>query len=160
MFADVLKQLRAELGVSQGKLAKAIGVSGGNVSAWESGEAKPGYTALYSLAQFFGVSADYLLELSPQKKGEADDSFQLLEDIKKQKLSCDDSPLSSIEADLVAMFRLLTPEGQEDVFDIVYLKYKRRVERKRESIYWTYFDESENTQSDPAGGHETQGGTA
>ena len=27
---------------------------------------------------------------------------------------------------------------REDVFDIVHLKYKRRVDRKRESIYWTY----------------------
>lgn len=36
------------------------------------------------------------------------------------------------------MFRLLPEEEREDIFDIVHLKYKRRVERKRESIYWTY----------------------
>ena len=161
MFADILRQLRAESNISQGKLAKSIGVSGGNVSSWESGESKPGYTALCALAQFFEVSADYLLELSPKKEGDSDDALQFLEGIKKEQgLLCDGSPLDNIEADLIAMFRLLPSEEQEDIFDIVHLKYKRRVERKRESIYWTYFDESGNEQSGPAADDEIQGGTA
>lgn len=139
MFADILRQLRAESDISQGKLAKSIGVSGGNVSSWESGESKPGYTALCSLAQFFGVSADYLLEISPKKENDLSDDRQLIENIKKeQRLFCDGSPLDAEEADLIAMFRLLPEEEREDIFDIVHLKYKRRVERKRESIYWTY----------------------
>lgn len=85
MFADILRQLRAESDISQGKLAKSIGVSGGNVSSWESGESKPGYTALCSLAQFFGVSADYLLELSPKKENDLSDDRQLIENIKKEQ---------------------------------------------------------------------------
>ena len=64
MFSDVLKELRAKTGVSQLKLAKAIGVSNGNVGDWERGRSKPGYDAIVALSRFFGVSSDSLLELS------------------------------------------------------------------------------------------------
>lgn len=155
MFSDILRRLRAEAGISQGKLAKSIGVSGGNVSSWESGEAKPGYTALCALAQFFGVSADYLLELSPQKKGE--ETTVDLEAIKKELgLTCDGLPLDQDEVDLVAMYRLLPEEQQEDVFDLVQLKYQKHVERKKGSIFWTFADDKKGG---PAQG-ETPNGTA
>ena len=52
--------------------------------------------------------------------------------------TCDDTPLESEEADLVAMFRLLPSYEREDLFDLVYFKYKKHVEKKMESIYWTY----------------------
>ena len=160
MFSDILKQLRAESGVSQGKLAKSIGVSGGNVSSWESGESKPGYTALCLLAQFFGVSADYLLELSPKKESVEDEGLRQLDDFKQEQgLTCDGSPLSSLETDLVAMFRLLPESEREDVFDVVHLKYKRHLGKKAESIYWTYFDENDE-ESGPAEGREARDGTA
>ena len=138
MFSDILKRLRKESHVSQAKLAESIGVSPGNVSTWESGESKPGYTALYALAQFFEVSADYLLELTPQKKGEAEilgGQAQSLDGIKKEQgLLCDDSPLQDEEADLVAMYRLLPDHKKEDAFDIICTLYQKHVERKKESI--------------------------
>ena len=160
MFNTLLKELRAKNGMTQGQLAKAAGVSPGNVGDWESGKSKPGYNALASLARIFDVSADYLLELSPEKTGEVEDDLRRLDEIKREQgLVCDGSPLSSLETDLVAMFRLL-PEGErEDVFDIVHLKYKRRIGKKAESIYWTYFDESDE-QSGPAEGREARDGTA
>ena len=70
MFSKTLRTLRAEKGFSQGQLAKAINVSPGNVSDWETDKSKPGYNALAALARIFEVSADYLLELdvSPEKK--------------------------------------------------------------------------------------------
>ena len=58
------------------------------------------------------------------------------------------------------MFRLLSEEEREDVFDIVHLKYKRRLGKKAESIYWTYFDESGDEESGPAEGREARDGTA
>ena len=41
-----------------------------------------------------------------------------------------------------------------------YFKYKRVVEQKKESIYSTYFDESEDEKSGPAGSREARDGTA
>ena len=94
MFADILKDLRAKSGLSQGQLAKAISVSAGNVSDWEIGKTKPGYVALSALARFFDVSADYLLELDkqPVKTGDALSRYKI-----EQGLSCDGSPLDEME---------------------------------------------------------------
>ena len=84
-----------------------------------------------------------------------------LEAVKREQgLLCDGSPLSSLETDLVAMFRLLPEEEREDVFDIVHLKYKRRLGKKAGSIYWTYFDGSADEESGPAEGREARDGTA
>ena len=135
MFNTLLKELRAQNGMTQGQLAKAAGVSPGNVGDWESGKSKPGYNALAALARIFEVSADYLLELDMLPTKPSD----VLEHIKtEQGLLCDGSPLDDEEADLIAMYRLLPDYKQEDVFDIVHTLYQRHVERKKESIYWTY----------------------
>jgi len=109
MFSSILKELRTRNGVSQSKLSKSIGVSAGNISDWESDRSKPGYSALVEIARFFGVSADYLLELdsTPVNTKGGLDTYK-----EEQGLVCDGSPLSDAEADLVAMFRLLPPIRQ------------------------------------------------
>ncbi|VBB06476.1 Hypothetical protein LUCI_1708 [Lucifera butyrica] len=56
-----IKQIRAEAGLSQERLAKRIGVSPGNVSSWESGAALPGALALKSIHENLGYSIDWLL---------------------------------------------------------------------------------------------------
>lgn len=161
MFNTLLKELRAKNGMTQGQLAKAAGVSPGNVGDWESGKSKPGYNALASLARIFDVSADYLLELSPEKKSEPPTELRDLDEIKaSQGLTCDGLPLSEDEVDLVAMYRLLPPSHREEIFDLVYFKYKRHVEEKKESICSTYFDGSEDEKSGPAGSREARDGTA
>ena len=77
----------------------------------------------------------------------------------RQGLTCDGLPLRADEVDLVAMYRLLSPSHQEEVFDLVYFKYKRHVEEKKDSIYSTYFDENENAESGPAESREARDGT-
>ena len=59
----------------------------------------------------------------------------------------------------MARFRLLPEEEREDIFDIVHLKYRRHLGKKAGSIYWTYFDESDE-ESGPAEGREARDGTA
>ena len=146
MFQDLLKELRAKKGVTQSQLANQIGVSPGNVGDWEGGKSKPGYVALSALARFFEVSADYLLELDePLAKAGPDLSTYKVE----QGLTCDNTPLSEEEADLVAMFRLLPSEHRREVFDYVYFKYKRAVEEGKESIYSTYFEDEYTHKSGP-----------
>ena len=153
MFSEILKNLRSKAGISQGQLAKSVAVSPGNVSDWEVGKTKPGYVALAALARFFGVSADYLLELdtAPVKTGVDLERVKL-----EQGLSCDGSPLEAEEADLIAMFRLLPSYEREDLFDLVYFKYKKHVEKKMESIYWTYAAEREKAKPTSASGEGSQ----
>lgn len=47
-------------------LAKAIGVSQGNVSDWKSGKSAPGAEKLPLIAEYFGVTVDYLLTVKKQ----------------------------------------------------------------------------------------------
>lgn len=157
MFSDLLKQLRAEKGVSQVELARAIGVSNGNVGDWERGRSKPGYDALVALSRYFEISAGRLLGLDDSLENKRDNLTAYKQE---QGLTCDGSPLSEEEADLIAMFRLLPSHEQEDVFDLVYFKYKKYVEKKMESIYWTYAEGSGNEKSGPSQGLDARDGTA
>ncbi|MDR1093708.1 MAG: helix-turn-helix domain-containing protein [Clostridiales bacterium] len=59
-----LKELRAEKGIGQNKLARDLDLSNASISYWENGLQEPGAAALFKLARYFGVSADYILGLS------------------------------------------------------------------------------------------------
>ena len=61
MFKIRLKELREQLGFSQARFARAIGVSQSTVGMWESGKNTPTFSTLESLANYFGVTVDYLL---------------------------------------------------------------------------------------------------
>ncbi len=63
VFAERLKELREENGLSQVQLAKQINVSSVAISRWERRERIPNIENLYYIANFFKVSADYLIGL-------------------------------------------------------------------------------------------------
>lgn len=56
-----LQQLREEKNISQGVLAKELGVTRQAYSRYERGERELNYNSLIKLAKFFDVSIDYLL---------------------------------------------------------------------------------------------------
>ncbi len=60
-FKDILKELRMEKGISQDKLSKDLKLSKGIISMWENGLREPGMTSLIILADYFGVSIDFLV---------------------------------------------------------------------------------------------------
>lgn len=60
-FAERLKELRNEKGLSQGQLAKATGLSHTALVYWETEQRVPNAKAVIILAKFFGVTTDYLL---------------------------------------------------------------------------------------------------
>lgn len=60
IFAERLKELRKDKGISQEWLAKEIGVSRIAVGYWESCKREPGFFAVIKLAKFFNVSLEYL----------------------------------------------------------------------------------------------------
>ncbi len=61
IFGERLKTLRTEKGVGQNKLANDIDVSNASISYWETGKQEPTASAIFKLAEYFDVSADYLL---------------------------------------------------------------------------------------------------
>lgn len=66
IFGERLRYLRNELGIGQNFLAKELNLSNASISYWETGKEEPTASALYRLAVYFGVSADYLLGISDE----------------------------------------------------------------------------------------------
>ena len=60
IFSERLRQLRNERNVSQVALAKEVGVSSRVYQDYESGKREAQMTTLIRMADFFGVSLDYL----------------------------------------------------------------------------------------------------
>ena len=65
-FAENLKQLRKEKGISQKDVAKAIGVTISAYSNYEQGLREPSNQILVSLCKYYDVTADYLLGLEDE----------------------------------------------------------------------------------------------
>ncbi len=61
-----IKDLRKSQDVTQEKLADYLNISYQSVSKWENGLALPDLTLIPALSNFFGVSADYLLDIGPE----------------------------------------------------------------------------------------------
>ena len=59
-FGNILKELRLDKNISQTELAKQIGVGKSIISLWEKDECEPTLSKLIALAEFFGVTIDYL----------------------------------------------------------------------------------------------------
>lgn len=73
-FQDVFKELRQERGKSQDAMAKDLDVSPALISKWENNVSTPGPEMLEYIADYFGVSVDYLIGRSKYRNLEADNS--------------------------------------------------------------------------------------
>lgn len=133
MFSQILKQLRSERGISQLNLADALDVSPGNISDWERGKSLPSYHALAALTEYFGVDPRRLLglEVPTAEAGPA---------AAPAVSSCDGVPLTDVEADLVAIFRLLPDSQKEEFFDLACIKYERHVQGKKGAYLHNIFE--------------------
>lgn len=54
-----IEELRKSTGLSQGKLEKELGFSNGSISKWKN--STPKYERLQKIADFFGVTVDFLM---------------------------------------------------------------------------------------------------
>lgn len=60
-FAQQLREIREEEGLSQTQLAKALNFSQSTIAKWESGDHEPELDIVIKVAKFFKCSTDYLL---------------------------------------------------------------------------------------------------
>lgn len=60
-----LKELREACHMTQEKLAEHVGSSKSSISYYESGKREPDIAMLRQLAQYFHVTVDYLIGVSP-----------------------------------------------------------------------------------------------
>jgi transcriptional regulator with XRE-family HTH domain len=73
-FAERLTHLRERKGLTQEDLAKRLNISRSALSLWEIGKREPNFETATKIADFFGVSVDYLL-------GRTDDPRSLKEKV-------------------------------------------------------------------------------
>ena len=63
VFADRIKELRLDRGMTMAQVAKGIGVNNATISKWESGRIYPSVDSLFLIAYFFQVPAGYIIGL-------------------------------------------------------------------------------------------------
>ena len=61
LFAERLKYLRKEKGLSQENLAKELEITQRKISYLETGQLEPDLKTLWKISNYFGVSCDYLI---------------------------------------------------------------------------------------------------
>ena len=61
IFAERLKELMKEQGLNQVNLASKVGVKQNTISAWLLKRKEPSIYSLWLVADYFGVSVDYLI---------------------------------------------------------------------------------------------------
>ena len=61
MIGERIKELRARKGATQETMANLLGVSPQAISKWEQNTTMPDISLLVPIADYFGVSVDYLL---------------------------------------------------------------------------------------------------
>lgn len=66
-FPQIMKDLRAKLGLTQQEVADAVGVTKSTIGQYENGEYIPDAKKLYKLAKLFNVSSDYIIGLTEVK---------------------------------------------------------------------------------------------
>lgn len=136
-------ELIKEQGLNVKQLERECGLANATIRRWET--QTPNIESVRKVAHRLNVTIDYLVNGGSPNAPTAP--------------SCDGVPLSSMEADLVAMFRLLPEEAKKEIFDLTHFKYTRLGDGEKESIFWTYFDGSDDEKSGPAESREARDGT-
>lgn len=122
MFADKIKELRKDKGMTQVDLAKALGVSTGTVAMWETGKRNPSFDMLNTLSDLFDKRIDYILGTSddarsPKLTEEELDQLaewtveQDYEDMLRKYALLDDYGKTAIDAVLRAEFNRCQEQG-------------------------------------------------
>ena len=96
-FSELLTDLRKSANLSQKQLAEKIGVSQSTIAKLEIGRNEATASTLTKLAQYFDVSADYLLGLSDELGAPVSSSTTLPAD----------------EKELLDLYRQLNYEGKQ-----------------------------------------------
>lgn len=66
LFGDILKKLRKEHNLTQEDIANMFNVTKNAVYSWEVGKSQPSIEIIKQLAQYFGVTIDYLLNFTQE----------------------------------------------------------------------------------------------
>lgn len=124
MFGERLKRIRTERGLRQEDIGQIVQVGKSTVSQWEAGIHEPSLATIGKIADFFGVTTDYLLGRSDDPQGQA------------QRPDTDDNaaprgnPLERLK-DIRVAFRADYDLTDEDVDEILeFIEWRRQRKKK------------------------------
>ena len=112
MLGARIAALRRQMGMSQAELAGALRISSSAVGMYEQGRREPSGQMLVAMADFFGVTTDYLLTGKCLTQRERQTAQRLLEDTLaclETRLARRDKPFSREE--LAALLAALLQEA-------------------------------------------------
>ena len=118
MFYDKYANLCKEKGISPSKAAEEIGINKASVTNWKKRGYTPRAEILHRIADYFGVTVDYLLGkvdlpfLSKDEKGLLDIDLYALTETKKPAPEIGDG-LSETERQIMKCVRQMSPKEQE-----------------------------------------------
>ena len=96
-----IKELRQSKDITQQKLADILGVSRSAIATWESGGSEPDNNMLIKIADYFGVSIDYLLDYTGREAEHLAQSVKPLSDREQELLNCYNELDEGRKADLL-----------------------------------------------------------
>lgn len=122
MANNRIRDLRKSRGISQAALAKVIGVAQNTLSYWENGKYDADNKSLTAIADYFGVTVDYLLgrdiefamyggENIPIDDELMQDVASFAAHIKEQKNKASSKDEAEVE-ELMKLYAKLTPENR------------------------------------------------
>lgn len=116
MEMNRIREMRKANQMSQGDLAKKLGVAQNTLSTWEIGRHEPDNDALIKIADLFGVSIDYLLgrdekSSAPQSSTELGKNTITIigRNGKMEKIECTEEQIEKIKK----MIDIIIPDDQD-----------------------------------------------
>ena len=119
MIGDTLKRLRTKKGLTSEELCSKIGIKGGSYRNYERNDRKPDYDTLVKLADFYGVTTDYLLG-----RPTAQPPTDALEQLFTEK------SFSALEEELLRKYMELPHEARQAVVRFINDATEKALQRK------------------------------
>lgn len=79
-----IKELREDRDLRQIDISEKVGIDQKTLSNYETGKTNPDSFAIIKLAEFFGVTCDYLLGVTERNLLNSDEVLNEIDDIKKR----------------------------------------------------------------------------
>ena len=130
-MCDNFKALLTERGLTRYKISKATGVSQGSLSDWVNGKSIPKYESLKKIADYLGVTVEYLRdeEKSGENNGEltVKDRRDIARDLEKMMNELEES------GDLMFDGEPATPEAIDSIRQAMAmaLEYAKKVNKEK-----------------------------
>ena len=100
MFAQILKDRRAELGITQQDMAEKLFVTRQTISNWENGKNFPDIPTLISISENYSLSLDYMLKGDSAYMKKVEKDYKI---IKKERIA---SYITAISLLLIVLLSL------------------------------------------------------